>query len=75
MKGEIGAKEAIESEAVAAAYIENFALRVFASADNVDRKGLSNRSLCSIAASFLTKFCVYLNQDHSEEVPCCCEFP
>jgi vacuolar protein sorting-associated protein VTA1 len=43
MKNELGANDAIDNEAVSAAYVENFALRVFALADNEDRKGGTNR--------------------------------
>lgn len=43
MKAEIGPNDAIDNESVASAYVENFALRVFAVADNEDRKGNATR--------------------------------
>ena len=39
MKKEISPNDALDNESVSAAYVENFALRVFASADNEDRSG------------------------------------
>ncbi|KXN88791.1 hypothetical protein AN958_06660 [Leucoagaricus sp. SymC.cos] len=43
MKKEIGSVDAIETEAASAAFVENFALRVFQSADNEDRRGAATR--------------------------------
>lgn len=43
MKKEIGNVDAIEIEAASAAYVENFALKIFHSADNEDRKGVATR--------------------------------
>ena len=43
MKKEIGPNDAIDVEAAGAAYVENFALKVFAMADNEDRKGEATR--------------------------------
>lgn len=43
MKSEVGANDAIDMEAASAAYVENFALRVFTSADNEDRAGKATR--------------------------------
>lgn len=39
MKAILGANEAVTNEAAGAAYVENFALKVFMSADNDDRAG------------------------------------
>jgi vacuolar protein sorting-associated protein VTA1 len=39
MKDILGNNEAVTSEAAGAAYVENFALKVFMSADNDDRAG------------------------------------
>ena len=39
MKNDLGANDAVHDEPAAAAYLENFALRVFAGADNEDRSG------------------------------------
>lgn len=46
MKTEIGPSDAIDVEEVSAAYVENFALKVFTMADNEDRKGASDRWVC-----------------------------
>jgi len=46
MKAEIGPVDAIEIEAVSAAFVENFALKVFQRADNEDRRGVATRSVC-----------------------------
>ena len=43
MKKEVGDHDAVENEDAAAAYVENFGLRVFTMADNEDRKGLATR--------------------------------
>ena len=43
MKAELGQNDAIHDEAASAAYVENFALRVFTVADNEDRKGKATR--------------------------------
>ena len=39
LKAELSAQEAVQSETVAYAYVENFALRIFLGADNEDRQG------------------------------------
>ena len=43
MKAEIGPNDAIDDELASSAYVENFALRVFAGADNEDRQGNATR--------------------------------
>ena len=43
MKTELGANDAIDNEAAGAAYVENFAVKVFSLADNEDRRGESSR--------------------------------
>ncbi|KAJ7786487.1 Vta1 like-domain-containing protein [Mycena metata] len=56
MKQDIGPTDAIDIEAASAAFVENFALRVFAMADNEDRSGAGNRSTAKkflAAANFL----------------------
>lgn len=45
MKKQIGPNDAIDMESASAAYVENFALRVFNMADNEDRRGDGNRSV------------------------------
>lgn len=42
-KNEIGPNDAIHIESASSAYVENFALKVFANADNEDRSGHSTR--------------------------------
>ncbi|KAF8527841.1 Vta1 like-domain-containing protein [Hysterangium stoloniferum] len=44
MKGTLSDNEAVVNNSMGAAYIEDFALRVFNMADNEDRKGLATRS-------------------------------
>ncbi|KAI0348357.1 DUF605-domain-containing protein [Trametopsis cervina] len=56
MKAEIGPNDAIDDESASSAYVENFALRVFAMADNEDRKGNATRGTAKkflAAANFL----------------------
>ncbi|PCH33882.1 DUF605-domain-containing protein, partial [Wolfiporia cocos MD-104 SS10] len=43
LKADLGSNDAIEDEAAASAYVENFALKVFAMADNEDRRGEATR--------------------------------
>ncbi len=43
MKKEIGPHDAIDVEAASAAYVENFGLKIFAMADNEDRRGAATR--------------------------------
>ena len=45
MKKDIGENDAIDMEAASAAYVENFALKVFGMADNEDRAGKASRSV------------------------------
>jgi vacuolar protein sorting-associated protein VTA1 len=43
LKVELAGNEAVTEDAAAAAYIENFALKIFAQADNEDRTGKATR--------------------------------
>lgn len=43
LKKEIGPNDAIDDESASSAYVENFAIRVFAGADNEDRRGNATR--------------------------------
>lgn len=43
LKKEIGPNDAIDLESASAAYVENFALKVFSTADEEDRRGGSTR--------------------------------
>ena len=76
MKQEIGPNDAIDDEAVSAAYIENFAMKVFASADAEDRKGEATRYASHISnisnATCLLKIDM---QCHSEEIPSGSQLP
>ena len=45
MKEEVGPSDAVAIESVSSAYVENFGLRIFAMADNEDRKGEATRSV------------------------------
>lgn len=43
MKKAIGPNDAIDIESASAAYVENFALKIFSMADNEDRRGEGTR--------------------------------
>ncbi|KAH7917711.1 hypothetical protein BV22DRAFT_980423, partial [Leucogyrophana mollusca] len=43
LKTDIGPNDAVDSEAASAAYVENFALKVFRMADDEDREGQATR--------------------------------
>lgn len=45
MKKEVGPSDAVDIESVSSAYVENFGMRIFAMADNEDRKGEATRFL------------------------------
>jgi vacuolar protein sorting-associated protein VTA1 len=56
MKKEIGPNDAIDNDIVAAAYVENFALKVFEMTDSEDRAGKSTRGTAKkflVAANLL----------------------
>ncbi|GAA5937287.1 Vta1p [Sporobolomyces koalae] len=62
MKAEHQENEAVTEDAAAAAYIENFGLRIFATADNEDRKGKATRATARkflAAANFLELLTVF----------------
>ncbi|PSR75857.1 hypothetical protein PHLCEN_2v8771 [Hermanssonia centrifuga] len=62
MKSDIGSSDAIEDESVSCAYVENFALKVFAMADNEDRRGNATRATAKkflAAANFLEVLSVF----------------
>ena len=46
MKTDLGPNDAVHDEPASAAYVENFALRVFAGADNEDRSGNITKYVC-----------------------------
>ncbi|EGN93142.1 hypothetical protein SERLA73DRAFT_190014 [Serpula lacrymans var. lacrymans S7.3] len=69
LKKEIGPNDAVDIENVSAAYVENFALKVFSMADNEDRKGEATRSTAKkflAAANFLEVLRVFPKSDISE---------
>ncbi|KAJ7070874.1 Vta1 like-domain-containing protein [Mycena amicta] len=69
LKEQIGPTDAIDIESVSAAYVENFALRVFAMADNEDRSGAGNRSTAKkflAAANFLEVLTTFPKAEVSE---------
>ncbi|TFY63136.1 hypothetical protein EVJ58_g3422, partial [Rhodofomes roseus] len=56
LKSQIGDNDAVHDESAASAYVENFALKVFAMADNEDRQGDASRGTAKkflAAANFL----------------------
>ena len=46
VKTDLGPNDAVHDEPASAAYVENFALRVFAGADNEDRNGNITKYVC-----------------------------
>jgi vacuolar protein sorting-associated protein VTA1 len=53
MKAENEDNEAVTDDGAASAYIENFGLKIFATADNEDRKGKSTRSVSLLDLTLL----------------------
>ena len=51
MKTAIGDNDAVHDESAASAYVENFALKVFAMADNEDRRGEATRYVSTLVTS------------------------
>jgi Vta1 like len=51
LKNEIGPNDAVDVDAAGAAYLENFGLKVFASADNEDRAGRPNKWVVYLAST------------------------
>ncbi|THV07522.1 DUF605-domain-containing protein [Dendrothele bispora CBS 962.96] len=71
MKSDIGPNDAIDMEAASAAYVENFAVKVFSIADNEDRSGNSTRSTAKkflAAANFLEVLKTFPKTDITESV-------
>ncbi|KAF5385240.1 hypothetical protein D9615_001280 [Tricholomella constricta] len=69
LKKEIGAQDALDVESVSSAYVENFALKVFAMADNEDRAGSATRSTAKkflAAANFLEVLKIFPKAEISE---------
>ncbi|KAF5368571.1 hypothetical protein D9758_002250 [Tetrapyrgos nigripes] len=71
MKTDIGPNDILDTEAASAAYVENFALKVFNLADNEDRSGNSTRSTAKkflAAANFLEVLKVFPKTEVTESV-------
>ncbi|KIM47740.1 hypothetical protein M413DRAFT_208471 [Hebeloma cylindrosporum] len=69
MKFDIGSNDAIDTESVSSAYVENFALKVFANADNEDRSSRATRATAKkflAAANFLEVLKTFPKTDVSE---------
>lgn len=67
MKDELGSNDAVDVEAVGAAYVENFALKVFANADGEDRKGLASRyAMCFLYESERCLICILTFQERPQ---------
>ncbi|KAI5123598.1 hypothetical protein M0805_003415 [Coniferiporia weirii] len=69
MKRELGANDAIDHESAGAAYVENFAVKVFTLADNEDRQGRATRSTAKkflAAANFLELLRVFEKSNNAQ---------
>ncbi|KAG6380887.1 Vta1 like-domain-containing protein [Boletus reticuloceps] len=69
LKKEIGPDDTIDIEPASAAYVENFALKVFKSADDEDRAGNATKSIAKkflVAANFFEVLRVFPKTDISE---------
>ncbi|TFK30916.1 DUF605-domain-containing protein [Coprinopsis marcescibilis] len=69
LKGQIGPNDAVDVDAAGAAYVENFALKIFTSADNEDRDGRATRTTAKrflAAANFLEVLKTFPASDVSE---------
>ncbi|KAI0361345.1 DUF605-domain-containing protein [Trametes cingulata] len=72
MKTDLAANDAVHDEPASAAYVENFALRVFAAADNEDRKGNATRNTAKkflAAANFLEILRVFEDDKAGIDLP------
>lgn len=71
MKKEIGLNDAIDNDVVAAAYVENFALKVFGATDSEDRAGKATRGTAKkflVAANLLELLQVFDKANVSDSV-------
>lgn len=71
LKKEIGPNDAIENDAVAVAYVENFALKVFGMTDSEDRAGKATRGTAKkflVAANLLELLQVFDKANVSDSV-------
>lgn len=70
-KKEIGPNDAIDNDVVAAAYVENFALKVFGMTDSEDRAGKATRGTAKkflVAANLLELLQVFDKANVSDSV-------
>lgn len=73
LKRDIGPNDAIDTESASAAYVENFALRVFSVADDEDRSGNSTRYDVYFSECEHRPYPDYIfRQIYRKEVSCCC---
>jgi vacuolar protein sorting-associated protein VTA1 len=71
LRSTVGSSDAITVESASSAYVENFALRVFASADDEDRRGAATRKTAKkflAAATFFEVLNVFEDHGPSESV-------
>ncbi|KAI0068115.1 DUF605-domain-containing protein [Artomyces pyxidatus] len=75
LRASVGVHDALDVESASCAYVENFALRVFAAADNEDRRGAATRATAKkflAAATFLEVLKVFDDktawETHEEKV-------
>ncbi|KAG2022938.1 hypothetical protein CC2G_000650 [Coprinopsis cinerea AmutBmut pab1-1] len=71
MKTEIGPNDAVDVDAAGAAYVENFALKIFTLADNEDREGRATRATAKkflAAANFLEVLKTFPKSDVSDSI-------
>ncbi|KAG6837673.1 hypothetical protein H0H93_004949 [Arthromyces matolae] len=71
LKKEIGPSDAVGIENVGAAYVENFALKVFTQADNEDRSGSATRSTAKkflAAAHFFEVLRIFSKAESEEKI-------
>ena len=73
LKKEIGPNDAVDNDAVAAAYVENFGLKVFGMTDSEDRAGKATRGTAKrflVAANLLELLQVFDKANVSDSVRC-----
>jgi vacuolar protein sorting-associated protein VTA1 len=78
LRSTVGSSDAVTVDSASSAYVENFALRVFASADNEDRRGIATRKTAKkfvAAATFFDILNVFEDRGPWETVSTCIFFP
>jgi vacuolar protein sorting-associated protein VTA1 len=77
LKTEFGQHDVIINDAASAAYVENFAFKIFANADNEDRSGKTTKGTAKkflAAATFLELLKTFDDTQLSESVSDCTHF-